>query len=230
MKTNAALPLHPEQIVSLRQALLDWGAQHFRPFPWRLTTDPYRILIAEILLHRTQVDQVTPIYEQFLEQYPNVTALAQCSQQELHDALYSLGLHWRIDRLHEMAQVLQHHHAAEIPREREVLLALPGVSHYVAGAVRCFAWNEPEALMDTNTVRITGRLLGWEVKDSSRRSQRFRRALEALLDPEKPRAFNYALLDLAHQVCLKRRAPLCKECPLKIFCCFSGGKTSEHPQ
>jgi len=216
------LPYTPQQITALRHSLLAWGKAHFRPFPWRLTTDPYRILIAEILLHRTQVRQVIPIYQQFIARYPDMKALARASREELHQALYSLGLRWRVDLLYEMAQAIAKHHGGKIPREREALLALPGVSQYVAGAVRCFAWNEPEVLMDTNTVRVTGRLLGWKVKDSSRRSKRFRAALETLLDPAEPRAFNYALLDLAHLVCMKRQAPLCMECPLKPYCHFSG--------
>ena len=218
------LPYTSQQITALRRALLIWGNAHFRPFPWRLTTDPYRILIAEILLHRTQVRQVIPVYQQFIARYPDINALARASREELHQALYSLGLRWRVDLLHEMAQTIAQRHGGEIPRDREALLALPGVSQYVAGAVRCFAWNEPEVLMDTNTVRVVGRLVGWEVKDSSRRSKRFRQALGTLLDRENPRAFNYALLDLAHLVCLKRQAPLCMKCPLKSYCHFSGEK------
>jgi len=220
----ATLPLMPHQVAALRRALLAWGVRHFRPFPWRQTTDPYRILIAEILLHRTQVKQVVPVYNAFIARYPDMQALVRASKEDLHQALYSLGLHWRISLLYEMAQAIQKRHGGEIPREREALLSLPGVSQYVAGAVRCFAWNEPEALMDTNTVRVAGRLLGWEVKDSSRRSQRFRVALAALLDPQEPRHFNYALLDLAHLVCLKKQEPLCRGCPLKDHCHFAAQK------
>lgn len=228
-RQHGMLPYTPEQIAWLRQALLAWGAEHFRPFPWRLTTNPYRILIAEILLHRTQVKQVVPVYQEFIGRYPDIHTLAQADRETLHATLYSLGLRWRVNLLHEMAQAIVQRHGGEIPRHREALLALPGVSQYVAGAVRCFAWNEPEVLMDTNTVRVIGRLLGWEVKDSSRRSKRFRQALEALLDPREPRAFNYALLDLAHLVCLKRQQPLCGECPLRPFCSSSGEK-HERPQ
>jgi A/G-specific adenine glycosylase len=220
-------PLSSETIIALRQSLLKWGTAHFRPFPWRQTRDPYHILMAEILLHRTQARQVQAVYQDFIARYPDLPALACASRQDLHQALYSAGLHWRIDLLYEMVQIIQSRHQGEIPREREALLALPGVSQYVAGAVRCFAWNEPEVLPDTNTVRVTGRLLGWNVKDSSRRSKRFRQALEALLDPQNPRAFNYALLDLAHMVCLKRQPPRCAECPLARWCVFAINRDTE---
>ena len=123
-----------------------------------------------------------------------------------------------------MAQEINTRFAGHIPTDRADLLSLPGVSEYIAGAVRCFAWDQPEVLMDTNTVRITGRLLGWPIKDSSRRNARFRCALQALLDPDKPRAFNYALLDLAHLVCLKRQEPRCQECPLAAWCQYRFNK------
>jgi A/G-specific adenine glycosylase len=219
---SGVLSYTPQQIIHLRQALLSWGREHFRPLPWRLTTDPYHILIAEILLHRTQAKQVAPVYQEFIRRYPDIQTLAGADKEALRLDLYSVGLRWRVDLLHEMVQTIMKNHGGKIPRDRNTLLALPGVSQYVAGAVRCFAWNEPEALMDTNTVRVTGRLLGWEVKDSSRRSKRFRQALEALLDPAQPRAFNYALLDLAHLVCLKRQVPRCRECPIASLCHFSG--------
>jgi len=218
---NAALPLSESQIADLRHALLEWGRAHFRPFPWRQTHDPYRILMAEILLHRTQVHQMQPVYEAFLQRFPDLSSLAQASPEELQQTLYPVGLRWRVDSLHAMVHEIQQRFQGQIPESKADLLSLPGVSDYIAGAVRCFAWNEPEVLLDTNTVRVVGRLLGWQVKDSSRRSSRFRQALELLLDRDHPRAFNYALLDLAHLVCLKRQPPRCAECPLKQRCAFS---------
>jgi A/G-specific adenine glycosylase len=218
---NAALSLSESQIADLRHALLEWGRAHFRSFPWRQTRDPYRILMAEILLHRTQVHQMQPVYEAFLQRFPDLSSLAQASREELQQTLYPVGLRWRVDSLHAMVQEIQQRFQGQIPENKEDLLSLPGVSNYIAGAVRCFAWNEPEVLLDTNTVRIIGRLPGWEVKDSSRRSSRFRQALEILIDRQNPRDFNYALLDLAHLICLKRQPPRCAECPLKQWCAFS---------
>lgn len=74
--------------------------------------------------------------------------------------------------------------------------------------------------VDTNTVRVVGRLFGLEIKDSSRRNRRFRELITALVDPENPRAYNYALLDLAHLICHKRRAPECAHCPVQMHCMY----------
>lgn len=211
---------HPDALNLFRTALISWGKEHFRSFPWRLTHDPYTILIAEIMLHRTQVVQVVPVFHSFSARYPDVQSLAKASLQELQAALSSLGLHWRIDLIYQMMQEIAERFDMQIPQEKADLLSLPGVSEYIAGAVRCFAWNFPEALIDTNTVRITGRVFSLETKDSSRRNSTFRNMIVALVDPAHPRDFNYALLDLAHLICLKKQAPLCKECPVQPFCCF----------
>lgn len=220
---------HIVEVVAFRKALIAWGRENFRPFPWRLTENPYRVLMAEVMLHRTQAPQVVPVYERFIERYPDVPSLAQATREELHEALYSLGLRWRIDLIHEMAIELIEHFSGQVPRQKADLLSLPGISEYIAGAVRCFAWNRPEPLIDTNTVRVVGRLFGLEIKDSSRRNRRFRKLITALVDLDEPRIYNYALLDLADQVCMKKRPPECGRCPVAEWCIYGtsvlAGKT-----
>jgi A/G-specific adenine glycosylase len=211
---------HIVDAVAFRKAVIAWGRKNFRPFPWRLTKDPYCLLMVEVMLHRTQAQQVIPVYERFIERYQDVPSLAQATREELHQALYSLGLRWRIDLIHKMAAGLMAHFNGRVPQEKTNLLSLPGVSEYIAGAVRCFAWNLPEPLIDTNTVRVVGRLFGLEIKDSSRRNRRFRELIMALVDPDEPRAYNYALLDLADQICMKKRPPECGRCPVAEWCIY----------
>jgi A/G-specific adenine glycosylase len=176
------------------------------------------------MLHRTQAQQVLPIYENFIRNYPNVIQLSKATKKDLHDSLYSLGLRWRIDLIHAMAIVLKERFDGQIPVAKTDLMSLPGVSEYIAGAVRSFAWNMPEPILDTNTVRVAGRMFGLEIKDSSRRNRQFREIIAALVDPDNPRVYNYALLDLADKVCMKRQPPNCTECPLLVWCQF--GKTT----
>lgn len=190
-----------------------------------MTHDPYAILMAEVMLHRTQVAQVVPIFEKFINRYPKVSSLVEADQQELQTSLSSLGLQWRIGLIYQMAQQIADRFEGQIPNDRVGLLSLPGVSEYIAGAVLCFAWNLPEPIIDTNTIRIAGRLFGLEIKDSSRRNSKFRKSLASMVDPENPRAYNYALLDLAHQVCLKKQEPVCQECPIKIHCRYGNQRS-----
>lgn len=211
---------HRGDVVAIRRALIAWGREHFRPFPWRQTEDPYAILMAEVMLHRTQAPQVLPVYERLMERFPDVPALAQSSREEIYSLLSSLGLRWRIDLIQVMAAELIAHFGGQVPQSKNDLLSLAGVSDYIASAVRCFAWNLPEPIIDTNTVRVVGRLFGLEIKDSSRRNPRFRELIAALVDQDEPRAYNYALLDLADRVCMKKRPPCCEICPAAQWCAY----------
>lgn len=211
---------HTINAVTFRSALIAWGREHFRSFPWRQTEDPYLVLIAEVMLHRTQAPQVAPVYERFVERYPDVPALAQATKEELHSILYSLGLRWRIDLIHEMTAELMERFDGRVPESKAELLSLPGISDYIAGAVRCFVWNRAEPLVDTNTIRVIGRLFGLPIKDSSRRNRQFRELITALVDPDQPQIYNYALLDLADQICHKEREPACTQCPVLMYCVY----------
>lgn len=203
-----------------RADLIAWGHENFRSFPWRETGDPYAILIAEVMLHRTKAPQVLAVYPSFLRRYPDTAELAKASREDLHAALASLGLRRRVDMLYDMAQEIAHRPDGRVPETKEDLLALPGVSDYIAGAVRCFSRNEPEPLIDTNTVRVIGRLFGLKTTDSSRRNRLFRDLHAALVDPDEPRAYNYAMLDLAALVCTKVRPPECPACPVRQHCSY----------
>lgn len=200
--------------------MISWGRDNFRSFPWRETDDPYKILVAEVMLHRTKAPQVLPVYRYFMQRYPTVEKLAGATRDDLHATLYSLGLRQRVDMFHDMAVEIVERFDGRVPAEKEALLSLPGVSDYIAGAVRCFALNEPEPLIDTNTVRVIGRVFGLKITDSSRRNRLFRDLITALVDSDEPRAYNYALLDLANLVCTKVRPPKCFECPVQRYCLY----------
>jgi A/G-specific adenine glycosylase len=211
---------HVVEVRSFRRLLIAWGKKNFRPFPWRATHDPYHLLMAEVMLHRTQASQVVPVYERFIKRFPDVQALARATKEQLHEALYSLGLKHRIDLIHQMAVELMTHFGGQVPKDKADLLSLTGVSDYIASAIRNFGWNLPEPLIDTNTVRVTGRVFMLEIKDSSRRNPRFRELISGLLDPDSPGAYNYALLDLADRICTKKRPPDCKHCPVLRWCMY----------
>lgn len=202
----------------VRKALEEWSKYNCRAFPWRDVCEPYRILMSEVMLHRTQAIQVVPVFNKFLISFPDIITLAKASKAELQEILYSLGLRWRIDLIHDMAVRIVEHHDGIIPQGKAELISLPGVSEYIAGAVRCFTWNFPEPIFDTNTVRVAGRLFGLEAKPSSRRNRTFQALVSALLDVDQPRSFNYSLLDFAALICTKRPEPQCEICPLLLSC------------
>jgi A/G-specific adenine glycosylase len=206
--------------------LLKWWKNNKRDFPWRKARDPYKILVSEILLHRTRASQVTPIYLEFLDRFPTIAALSETSIENVRRILYPLGLSWRTELLHKMGLEIMKKYEGKIPFKRKELEALPGVGHYIAAAVRCFCHGYPEVLLDTNTVRIIGRVFGIEKTDGSRRSKQFRELYESLIDQRYPREFNYAMIDLGALLC-KPRNPVCNICPLSKKCKYGTQKDKE---
>jgi A/G-specific adenine glycosylase len=199
--------------------LLSWWRKNKRDFYWRNTWSPYHILISEVLLHRTKAEQVAKVYTKFLQEFPSIKRLVQARDSEIRKILYPLGLHWRTLLIRKMAKEILNQYGGKIPSGKEELEQLPGVSDYISSAVRCFAFGYPEVLLDTNTVRVVGRVFGLKITDGSRRSRRFRELLESLVDKKYPREFNWAMIDFAALMCTPR-GPKCPICPMKSACIY----------
>lgn len=212
--------------AEFRERVVRWGVHHIRAFPWRGIDNPFLLLIAETLLHRTQVGQVIPVFERMKTLYPDAGSLAQAPREQIDQILHPLGLHWRSELISDMARALIRRFDGRVPEGRAELESLPGVGDYIASAVRCFAFGYSDALIDTNTVRITARVFGWKAKPSSRRNPQFRSLIANLVDPQRPQTYNYAMLDLAHLVCYARREPDCPRCPLAQLCSYNRTRPS----
>lgn len=206
-----------DSIQKLRDSLVRWFLKNGRKFPWRNSRDPYRILIAEIMLHRTRVEQVIPVYQRFMELYPDPWTLYRAGNRELVEIFSSLGLRWRAELFLQMRKVLVEKFGGKVPCRRDELRMLPGVSDYICSMVRALAFQCPDPPLDTNTVRFTGRFFALRVTDSSRRNRQFRTAVSLLMDPDRPAESALALVDLGSLVC-RQKDPLCQECPVMDGC------------
>ncbi len=172
----------------MKQLLLTWFARHARALPWRETTDPYPILVSEIMLQQTQVDRVLPRYLAWLERWPTVDTLAAASPADVIVAWQGLGYNRRAINLHRAARVV-----AETGWPDD-LTALPGVGPYTAAAVGNFAFGRDVLPVDVNIRRVQERT--GESFDGS---------------------CAQALFDLGATVCLAR-IPRCALCPLAGEC------------
>ena len=156
-----------EPILKLRQMLRIWGKQNIKNYPWRYRSDAYGVLVAEFMLHRTQVIQVEKIYRQFMTRYPTLEEYAAAKPEEVRQILQPLGLYWRIEAMvHALNELWEAYHA--VPVDLKILISVSGIGDYIAGATYCFTLNKPIALVDTNTVRVVGRLLGLNISGEAR--------------------------------------------------------------
>jgi A/G-specific adenine glycosylase len=197
--------------------LIDWFKKEGRKFPWRKNADPYNVLIAEIMLQRTKAEQVVPIFNAFLEKYPNVKELNKASEEEISEFFTKLGLKHRAKLTKSLAKMLVCEFDSIIPTEREKLLELPAVGEYVSDALLCFSFKKRVSIIDSNVCRIISRVFKANAKGEARRDPSFRKIADGLLPDEKIREFNWALIDLASKIC-RPRAPKCDECPLNQRC------------
>src|SRR6266567_1254647 len=142
----------------VRERLLAWYDVNRRDLPWRRTTDPYRILVAEFLLQRTRIKSGTPYYERFLRRFPTVQGLAAASLDDVLAVWEGLGFYGRARNLHAAARAIVERHGGEVPRSFEGLRALPGIGPYTAGAVGSIAFGLTVPAVDGNVTRLIARL------------------------------------------------------------------------
>lgn len=216
-----------QKFSALRERLLQWGQDNRRSYPWRRTTDPYAILIAEFMLHRTQVVQVENVYLRFLERWPTLDAVVAADDEELRTILSSLGLQWRISLMIKALNFLWREYGT-VPTDVNSLKAAPGIGPYIANATYCFATNSPITLVDTNTVRVTGRVFGLDLAGEARRRKSIIDTIGRACDPLEPRNYYYSMIDLAHSICTPH-APQCDVCPLQTLPCDYGIKRLNQP-
>jgi A/G-specific adenine glycosylase len=193
--------------VSRGEALLAWYDEHRRDLPWRTTTDPYRVLVSEVMLQQTQVSRVVPAYASFLDRFPTAAALAAAPLDDVLEAWQGLGYPVRARRLREAARIVSIH---GWPPDAAGLEELPGIGPYTAAAVASFALGEQVAAVDTNVRRVISRWRGAPLTG---------RHLAAAADDEmvgSAAAWNQAMMELGALVC--RAEPLCDRCPVAAEC------------
>jgi A/G-specific adenine glycosylase len=198
-------------------SLLQWHVQNHRSFPWRQYSDPYRIMIAEFMLHRTRAPQVVPIYEAFIEKYPGVENLAKANEKDIKKVTEHLGLHWRSSHFIKAARYVLEHFNGDFPDNREDLKKIPGVGDYVAGAILTICFNKPVYVIDSNIARFINRFHGLDIKGEIRRKIQIIEKAKELFNTKEPGTFLFAILDFTFKIC-SARSPDCPNCILNGQC------------
>jgi A/G-specific adenine glycosylase len=208
-------PLEAADVRAVRDRLVSWYRDDHRPFPWRETTDPYEILVSEVMSQQTQLSRVVDAFEAFVERWPTTAALASADRGEVVAFWtdHSLGYNNRAKYLHEAAVQIEEEYDGEFPRDPNDLTDLMGVGPYTANAVASFAFNNGDAVVDTNVKRVLYRAFGVPDDDDA-----FERVARELLPEGESRVWNNAIMELGGVACGK--TPRCDEasCPWRECC------------
>ncbi|MDF1826257.1 MAG: A/G-specific adenine glycosylase [Verrucomicrobiales bacterium] len=220
------------EIAGFRKSLIEWFEREGVSYPWRETTDPYAILVSELMLQQTQIATVLGkgYYRRWMERFPDWQSLAGADEQELLKAWEGLGYYNRARNLQKAARSVVSDFGGRFPSSYESILGLPGVGPYTAGAVMSFAFDKKAAIVDGNVLRVLSRIFAYEEPVDTPASGRFFWSSADRLTPSRQvRLYNSAIMELGQRVCT-RSSPFCGSCPVQSHCrAYAGGLTSRLP-
>ena len=204
------------EVVKFRKLIIKWGETGIINYPWRMTDNYWHAIVAEIMLQRTRVQQVLPVYLDFCERFPTPVEYLTAVSKEFYNPFHQLGLNWRNDRLIMTAKYILSH---GIPHDIRRLKKTPGIGDYIASAFLTIHFNKRVILIDSNIIRVFIRFFGIEKKNEMRRNREFLTLVEKFVPRSNPKEYNLALLDLSMNLC--KPNPLCSSCPLQRNCLYS---------
>lgn len=195
--------------------LLAWGRTNRRDFPWRGERDPFRVLVAEVLLQRSRGTTVAAVYKRFFDRWPSAEALAKAEVSEIEDVIRPLGLTRRAVSLKTMAvQVVEF---GGVPSSVVEMTRLAGVGRYAASATSAAAFGGRTATVDATSARVYRRYFGLKGPKDSHVDAELWELVAQVLPTRAAQEWNWAVLDLAALVCLPK-LPRCSACPLSRDC------------
>jgi A/G-specific adenine glycosylase len=214
----AWLNQNTRKLGQLRYGLVKYYQKSGRDLPWRRSSRPYEILIAEILLQKTGVRTAKDVWNKFIHTYPSVEELSKADIRDIEQLIRPLGIHKRANLLLQIAQELMSKTGGEVVDDQEFLMSLPRVGKYTSAAVLSFGYNQPVATIDVNAARVYTRIGGF-LPNTLRQGLAFAEVVAAKVITQKNhREINYGVLDLAAQICTIN--PKCKQCLLLKVCQF----------
>lgn len=182
-----------DAILDFQKTVYDFYSKHKRMLPWRETTDPYRILVSEVMLQQTQVSRVISKYDRFLDAFPTLDALSQASIRDVLAAWQGLGYNRRALCLHRLAGETVSRFGGSVPGDPEDLASLPGIGSATARAICAFAFNKPVVFIETNIRSVY--LFHFFSSEGIVHDREIRPFVEATLDHSNPREWYWALMD-----------------------------------
>lgn len=201
------------------KSVLAWydkfGRKHL---PWQQNKTLYGVWLSEVMLQQTQVSTVIPYFERFIKTLPNITALADASQDEVLHLWTGLGYYARARNLHKAAQKVRDEFGGNFPTDFEQVWALPGVGRSTAGAILSSVLNQPYPILDGNVKRVLARyfaVAGWA--GEKKVENRLWALTEEVTPTDHVADFNQAMMDLGAMVCTRTK-PKCNLCPLSAGC------------
>ena len=202
----------------IAQPLLHWFWANHRVLPFRSDPTPYHVWVSEIMLQQTRVSAAVPYYERFVQELPDIPALAACEEERLLKLWEGLGYYSRVRNLQKAARIVCEQYGGQLPGDLAALKKLPGIGDYTAGAIASIGFGIPAPAVDGNVLRVFARLYNDEgdIMQPAVKAATTQKVM-AQQPAEAPGDFNQALMELGALVCTPGQ-PDCAACPLQALC------------
>ncbi|MEI6764547.1 MAG: A/G-specific adenine glycosylase [Bacteroidota bacterium] len=195
-----------------------WYNKHKRSLPWRLTNDPYKIWVSEIILQQTRVDQGLAYYNRFIEAFPDVFSLADAGEEQVLKCWQGLGYYSRARNMHHAAQQIVADYNGRFPDTHEEIIKLKGIGEYTAAAILSIAFNKAYPVVDGNVVRVLSRLFGIEkAYDTADGKKEILQLATSIISDDNPGTYNQAVMEFGALCCTPQK-PGCSDCVFKKKC------------
>ncbi len=185
--------LTPAKVRKFREMIYGYYREHGRTMPWRLTHNPYHILVSEIMLQQTQVQRVLEKYASFLDAFPDFPALARAPLSEVLAAWQGLGYNRRAIALCRISRMVLDDFNGVLPSSVDSLMTFPGIGNATASAIAAFAFLTPAVFVETNIRRVYIHFF-FDDRDHVRDAE-ILPLVETTLDVSNPREWYYGVMD-----------------------------------
>ncbi|WP_300680594.1 A/G-specific adenine glycosylase [Nocardioides sp.] len=205
----------------LHDAILHWYDAHQRDLPWRRPdASPWSVMVSEFMLQQTPVVRVLPVWQTWMERWPEPADLAAEPVGEAVRAWGRLGYPRRAQRLHAAATAIVEQYDGDVPATYEELLGLPGIGDYTASAIASFAFGARHVVLDTNVRRVFARVIsGTEFPPTSITRAERDLATDLLPGPDTAPVWGVAVMELGALICTAS-SPSCADCPVRTQCAW----------
>ena len=195
--------------------IIKWYKANKRNLPWRVTKNPYKIWLSEIILQQTRIDQGTSYYLKFVSTYPDVFTLASADEKEVLKLWQGLGYYSRARNMHKAASIIVNKYDGNFPTHYKDIISLPGVGEYTAAAISSIVFNEAYAVIDGNVIRVLFRIFGIQSPDTYKKD--IKKIASSLIDYHDPGTYNQAVMEFGALFC-KLQNPECSNCIFQDDC------------
>lgn len=204
--------------MKFSEKLIEWYRVNKRNLPWRLTKQPYKIWVSEIILQQTRIEQGEKYYYAFLEKYPNISELAKTNDEELLKVWEGLGYYSRALNMLKASRVVLNKFQGIFPSNYHDLIKLPGIGDYTASAISSICNNEVQPVVDGNVFRFLSRMFKIDLPiDKLKTKTYFKKLGFKLIDVVNPGDFNQAMMDYGSMICRPKKFQ-CHKCLFSSNC------------